>query len=260
MKAFIIAVAAVLSLTACTNYGKKVTNGHVEVYYKDGITKEEAEKAAKLLYEADKAANNDISKTKSIQFTKTGDTVNLRMVTDKEKLKDIKDNVFVIMGNVIADSIFNGKPVNIDLTDNKFVTIRTVHFQKFDYAGDEGEGLGTKYTSGFVEVYAKGDIGSTMANELAGVLEKYFQPQETYSFQVSKNENNEFVVKMVTNPDKVDKVTTELLTEISTKISSEVLNGSPLLFELTDSKLNALKTFAYPSDAAAKPDSAAGKQ
>jgi hypothetical protein len=79
------------------------------------------------------------------------------------------------------------------------------------------------------------------------------------SFQISKNENNDFAVKMVSDPAKINSVTNEMMSEISTKISNEVLNGSPVLFQLTDEKFNPLKTFAYPSDAAT-PDSTVNHQ
>jgi hypothetical protein len=250
MKSFIIAVAVALSLTACTNYGKKVKDGHVEVYYKEGITKEEAEKTARLLVDADKAANNNTTEKKSLQLTKSNDTVNFRMVIIEEKLKGITDETFLAMGNVLSDSIFNGRPVNVDLTDNKFATLRTVHYKKYDYAGDGEDEYGTKYSSGNIEVFAKEGIGAMLANDLAGFLDKEVHPANTISFQVNKNENNDFVVKMVSASDKADILTNDNLAEICTKLSNEVFSGGPLVFQVTDGKFHPLKSFAYPADLA----------
>lgn len=250
MKNLILVMAALVTITACnSNYGKKVKNGHIEVYYKEGITEQEAEKTAKLLYDADIAANNSTDK-KSIQLTKTGDTINMRMVVVEEKLKGIQDDVFVTMGNVLSDSIFSGKPVNVDLTTNKFATIRTIHYKKVDYAGGNEADFGTKYTSGNIEVYAKENIGATLANDLAAMLDKNIHPGSVISFQAGKNDNGDFVLKMVTAPDKVDQLSDAQLNEMCTTISNEVLNGSPLIFQLTDAKFNPLRSFAYPSDAA----------
>lgn len=250
MKKFIIALAALFSLAACSNdYGKKVKSGHIEVYYKEGISEQEAEKTAKLLYDADLAANNSTDK-KSIQLTTNGDTVNMRMVVVEEKLKGIQDDVFVTMGNVLSDSIFNGKPVNVDLTTNKFATIRTIRYKKVDYAGGNEADFGTKYTSGNIEVYAKENIGATLADDLAAMLNKNINPSSVISFQVSKNDNGGFVIKMVTAADKVNDLSDVQLNEMSSTISNEVLNGSPLLFQLTDAKFNPLRSFAYPLGAA----------
>jgi hypothetical protein len=246
MKSFIIAAAALLSLAGCSNYGKKVSHDYLEVYYTDGMSEQDAQKTLDYVYPLWKDESGKTIK-KSIQLTKgTGDTINFRMVVNKEKSGSISDDTFIAMSNEFSTKLFNGAPVNLVLTDDRFKAIRTLVFKKMN----PEEGYGTKYASGNIEVFVKGDIGSTTATEMAGLLEKYFQPQSTYSFQMSKNENNDFVVKMVVNPDKIDKITTELLTEISTKISNEVLSGSSLLFQLTDSDFKPLRTFAYPADAA----------
>jgi predicted nucleic acid-binding protein len=252
MKTLIIALAALLSLAACTNYGKKVTSGHIEVYYKDGISKEEAEKTAKLMYDADIAAGNKTDK-KSIQLTKTGDTINFRMVAVLEKLKDVEDIAFLNMGNVLSDSIFPGKPVNVDLTNNKFTTIRTIHYKKVDYAGANEENAGTRYSAGNIEVFAGEDIGAVLATDLAEMLNKDINPANTISFRISKNDKGNFVLKMVTAADKVNQLSNEQLDEMCNTISDKVLNGAPMVFELTDAKFNTLRSFAYPSGAT--PDS-----
>lgn len=245
MKVFIIALAAILSFTACSNnFGEKVKNGHVEVYYKEGITKEEAEKTAALLYDSDKAVNNNTTDTKSIQLTKTGDTINFRMVVIKEKLKGMKDEVFLTMGNVFADSVFKGVPVNVDLTDDKFTTVRTIHYKKYDYAGLSTDLYGTKYTSGNVELYAK-NFSPDLARQLADLLNEYMQPSTIYSFQASSGDNGSFEVKMVSEEANAKAIADEKLEKIAAKISAEVLSGAPLVFHLTDKKFNSIRSYEY---------------
>ena len=57
MKQFLIlSLIVIISLTGCGNYGKKVNHEHVEVFYKDGISEEQAQKTADLFYMMD--ANN----------------------------------------------------------------------------------------------------------------------------------------------------------------------------------------------------------
>lgn len=130
---FFFALTIVTGLTSCTNdYGDKVAKDFVEVYYKNNISKEQAQQTLDLFY----PGWNESKTTKSVQLTKTGDTVCFRMVIDKEKAKDIKDETYLLMANGISASIFKGLPVNVDLTTNTFKTIRTLHFKEMDTDGE----------------------------------------------------------------------------------------------------------------------------
>lgn len=113
---------------SCSNFGKKVKSGHVEVYYKDGISKEDAQKTADLILGIDQASNNPPNQ-KSMQLVKVRDTITFRMVIDKEKLASVEDYPFYVIGVMLSDSLFNHAPVNVDLTDNLFKTIKTLHFK-----------------------------------------------------------------------------------------------------------------------------------
>jgi hypothetical protein len=113
---------------SCNNFGKKVKAGHVEVYYKDGISKEDAQKTADLLLGIDEASNNAPNQ-KSMQLVKIKDTITFRMVIDKEKLAGVQDLSFYAIGIMLSDSLFNHSPVNVELTDNLFKTIKTLHFK-----------------------------------------------------------------------------------------------------------------------------------
>jgi hypothetical protein len=132
-------IATITLLTGCDNYGDKATNGHVDVYYKDGIKKEQAQKAADLLYEIDKTYNNNTSEIKSFQVATQNDTVVFRMVVEMDKMENIDDESFYAIGNIISENVFAEAPVNVDLTDNKFHTIRTLHFKKMDMEENEEE-------------------------------------------------------------------------------------------------------------------------
>ncbi len=246
MKQVIYLLLAAFTLGACTNYGKKVKDHHIEVYYKDGISKEEAEKTAKLLYEADQAVGNKADQ-KSVQLTRNGDTINFRMVTVAEKLKGMEDDVFVTMGNVISEKIFNGKPVNVDLTNNKFATIRTIHFIK----ENTEEKYGTKFTDGKIEVYTSDKIVPELGQELATMLNKEITPSGTISFQLDQDENDLYIVRMVTAADKVDQLTNEQLNEMCATISNKTLGGAPLTFELTNGAFKTLRTYNYTPAATA---------
>lgn len=254
MKSVILSLFLSVSLLACTNYGKKVKTGDVEVYYKDGVTEEQAKKISVLFNDAVQRTNPGSSGRKSFQATKPSDSVLLKMVVDKSKLGMVGDESFYAIAELVSDSVFNGGPVNLILTDDQFKPLRTLAFKKAELPK-----FGEKTTSGNIEVYASDEIGAKTAKDLASFLDNFLHPASAISFQVSKNENNDFVIKMVSDKNKVKTVTDQMLNEISTKISNEVLSGSPLLFQMTDEKLNPLKTFAYPTDAA-QPDSTSGNQ
>jgi hypothetical protein len=118
----------ILIFSSCTNYGDKVAKDYVEIYYKDGITELQAQKTLDILYPSWNEAGNK----KSVQLTKKADTIYFRMVINEEKAKDIKDEAYLLLGAGLSASIFNDAPVNIDLTDNRFNTIRTLHFHPLE--------------------------------------------------------------------------------------------------------------------------------
>jgi hypothetical protein len=125
----VLLTTVLLSLSACNNYGDKVTHGYLEVYYKEGITKAQAQRTVDFLYPywQDPSGKTD---TKSVQLDRNGDTVLFRMVADEKKMALVDDATFYSMGNVFSDSIFNGAPVNIHLTNNRFKTIRVYPYRK----------------------------------------------------------------------------------------------------------------------------------
>jgi hypothetical protein len=128
----VIAGCFVFLLTACSDYGKKTKKGHVEVYYKEGISEDMAQQTANFLYDIDRLASNDTTSTKSIQLLKKQDTVLFRMVADKKRLATINDGVFSTMANFLSDSLYDHAPVNVELTDNHFKTIHSIRYTKMD--------------------------------------------------------------------------------------------------------------------------------
>ncbi len=233
-----------LALLACTDYGKKVSSTNIEVYYKEGISKEQAEKTARLFDEALNSSNPGDEAKKSFQLMKTGDTVLLKMVADKSKLAAVGDESFYAITVLISDSVFAGGPVNLTLTDDTFKGFKHFAFQK-----KETPTWGDKYESGNVEVFDDG-VGATAAKDLAAYMESYFNPATIFSFQLTKNEQQGIVARMVVNPEKMNVFTEKDMLEISEGISTKALNGAPVQFQLTDATFNPLRTFSYPADAA----------
>ena len=172
MKKYIL-LLLVPFLAACSNYGSKATSDNIEVYYKDGISKEQAENTARLFDQLLNETSPDDHSKKSFQLLKNG----------------------------------------------------------------------------FIEVYDDG-VGTPAVKELASFMNSYFSPQTTFSFQLTTNEAKEVIARMVANPDRMSFFTEDVLQEISKGISDKVFNGSPVHFELTDTKFKPLRRYSYPADAA----------
>jgi len=133
----VLSLFVIVGLTGCTDYGKKVNHGHVEVYYKEGISKEDAQKTADLFYRMD--ANNSGGIKKSLQLVKDKDSICFRMVVNEKKLASVPDDAFNALANILSDSVFNSNPVNVDLTDDHFKTIRSLHYKKMDFNAMPGD-------------------------------------------------------------------------------------------------------------------------
>lgn len=231
-------------MVACSDYGSKATADNIEVYYKEGISKEQAEKTARLFDQLLNESNPADKAKKSFQLQKTGDTVLLKMVADKAKLSGVGDDSFYAIATLVSDSVFAGAVVNLTLTDNTFKG-----FKEYAYRKEQTTSWGKKYESGLVEVYDDG-VGAAPAKELAAYMTEYFVPQTRFSFQLTRDEQQQYLVRMVVNPEKMSFFTDKIMTEISEGISTKVLQGAPVQFQLTDNKFTPLRTFAYPADAA----------
>ncbi len=242
----ILSFVLAIVLMACTDYGKKVKHGHIEVYYKDGITEEVAQKTADLFFKIDKEQNNDTIGTKSIQLIKNSDTVLFRMVADKKKLEKLTDEPFIALANVFSDSLYKMAPVNVELTDENFKTFHHITFQKMDLSATTS--FGNKVTSGNIELFCGEQIDNKTCNQLVEYLNTFIHPESVISFQFTMDENRVFVVKMVTQTDKANDITRDNLIEICKNISDNVFNSAPVTFQLADDHFKPIKTFVYPSD------------
>ncbi len=121
----LLVVFGAVLLVSCNNYGDKYDAGsNIEVYYKENVDAATAKKTGDFL-----ARNFPSDIKKSFQLTKPSEIVNFRMVVDKEKLKGVEESSFLALGMLISDSVLNGKPVNVDLCDNSFKTIKTIPYK-----------------------------------------------------------------------------------------------------------------------------------
>lgn len=234
--ALLLVLIASICLQSCNNYGKKVQKGHIEVFYKDNVTQEQAEKAAAVLMLIEKAAGREEGDLKSFQISMKPDGLNLAMVANAEKSKSIPDAAFLDIVRIIADSAFPGRTVSIDLTDNKFISFKHIPFTKdTDYNGDS-PGYGKKYTSGKVDLYVKKDMSENEAQKFADYLNNLMQPGQVINFQLLNDKTFTLTLNMIIAEDKLRNFTDENFKGVAEKISREGLHGQKLVFQLTDAE------------------------
>jgi hypothetical protein len=123
MRSLLCVLSLGVFLVSCTNYGNKVKSGHIETFYTYGITQAQAQRAADLLYRMD-------INEKSFQLNKKNDTVYLKMVVADPNSTVVNDFNFMAIGDFISDSAFNGAPVNMDLSDKSFKTLRIIYYKR----------------------------------------------------------------------------------------------------------------------------------
>ena len=239
MKQYIIVLFIALGAAACSSkYGEKIKKEYLEVYYKEGISKEEAVKVLGYLYPIWKDKGEE-TKTKSIQLTKNGDTINFRMVSNMEIIATMEEDVFYTTANEISKDVFNNRPVNVDLTDETFKTIRTFVFTKMTIP-DYGE----KVSSGNIEVYFTKSSNNEEARRLADYLANSINSENVISFQISNDEQG-ILLRMVSTPEKANTLQDSQFYDMAAEISKNVFKDAPVKFQLTDDKFNPFKTFDY---------------
>jgi hypothetical protein len=123
----------VVLCAGCSNYGDSVKKEHIEVYYKKGITKDMAQRTVDFLYSLDTTYNDNSNQVKkSIQVLKKSDTIIFRMVIPMERVASLNNDNFYVLANLLSDSVYNKAPVNIDLTDSLFNSLRVLNYKKMD--------------------------------------------------------------------------------------------------------------------------------
>jgi len=124
-KGLILLAIVATFLAACNNYGKKKTFGKGSLYYTENITEEQADKAGAFLKEMGYLSDD---KETSIQLDKVDSTYRIRLVVSEEyQEKDTSlDFSFKALGFLASISVFDSKPIEVDLCDGRLNTKRTL--------------------------------------------------------------------------------------------------------------------------------------
>jgi hypothetical protein len=250
----ILTLIMVVSMFAsCSNYGKKVTfeGTKGEVYYKgDGVTEADAKKLGDYLKTIDYINN---SKESSFQLTKKDGDYLLKLVINKAVYDSIKglDQSYKALGVLVSQKVFDGKKVDIGLTNDVFEDFKTIPYDEAyakslnnDGGDDFGKDVLIDGTKG--EVFIKGDgVTEADAQRLGQQLRKItFLNDTTHaSVQLLKNGNG-YIVRFVydkhfyeTTPDVVKNFNI-----IRSSISNDVFGGQNVDIRLADEKMQDFVT------------------
>ena len=110
---------------ACNNYGSKYEAGkNIEVYYTDSVDRGTAKRTGDFL-----SRNISTETRKSFQLTRSREIFIFRMVVDRNKIKELNDQALQAFALLLSDSVFNNRPVDIELCDDHFKTVRSLPYR-----------------------------------------------------------------------------------------------------------------------------------
>ncbi len=226
-------------LSACSNYGEKVTKEYLEVYYQPSVSKQVAEKTLDFLYPIWRL-QGDATEKKSVQLDMAGDTLLFRMVSKTDMIDDMGDAAFIGLAKILSDSIFDQKPVNVVLTDNTFKTVKTIRHQVIDW--------GEKVVFGEIEVYMGDNVSKQLTQQLASQIDFYFgRNGKTKTFQHLQESDGLPIVKMVVDKEVAKEIPRSEFQKMVDMLSKDVFSGAVIQFELTDTLFEPLDVFKSSS-------------
>ena len=225
----LITIITVLLFISCSNYGDKLSFDGTDVYYKDGITKEQAQKLGEYLKEEEFTDGSE----KSVQLIKDETTGNIafRMVVGEDN-EEGNDEIFKMFAKEISKNVFNGKAVDFHICNNSFETIKAFPFNERDKL-IRVDGTDVLYTNNVTE---------SEAQKLANYLkESDFTDGTSKTIQLDKD-GKTYLFRMVVIEGVVDNEENEAILKAYGKaISINVFDGKPLIVHMCDDSLTTLK-------------------
>ena len=217
-------------IVSCSNYGERVENNKGEVFYKEPITKLQAENLAEYL----KTIGYFEGTEKSVQLLEDGDKFTINFVL-KEGEADKKETVemFKNLSPSFSYDVFDGALVNIGLCDDNFNTLKFI----------PGFNYGTLMKFGDDKLYYTKEIDSKTAEKLGNFLrESSFFQSKGLSAQITKKGNIyqfRYIVKEGSDKDESYKATVRAF---GVMISGAVFDNQRVDIHLCDDNFNTLAT------------------
>lgn len=230
---FAVPVLVLALLSGCGGgLGSKTESGNVEVYYKDGATKEEADRLAAFIVKMIPG----VSDRRSFQLLKKGDGYLVRMPLQKQYQGDEKfENALALDGARYSAEVFNGAPVELEACDEKMTTLKTIPMRP-DFR--------RRFVEGKTEIFYPDGIEKAEVEKLA----KFMQPIAAASpapLVTVKLARRDSVVEL-SMPVNTAMINTpgvkESLDEIRKQASKTVFNCAATELNLCDERMVTLQT------------------
>lgn len=223
----LIYLFALTLLVACSNYGEKLSFNGTEVYYKDGVTKEQAEKLGVYLQTEGFTDGN----RKSVQLVNDENTGNLtfRMVTSKGSAYNPQNETMFESFTRKLTEEFN-QPVDFQLCDESFETLRTFKASDVPALIEKGN-LQVLYTK---------NVTKEQAQNLTDFLTK--DEKETAMTVQLDQRNDTLVYKMVVKAGyENNEAYTMVLKAYKDMMSKEIFNNQIVEAQMCDENMQTLK-------------------
>ena len=249
-----IAFIAVMTVTSCTNYGKKLkvegTKG--EVYYKgEGVTEAEAAATGKFLKEQNFFMADD--KTRSVQISRKNNRIEARFVIDEKGIAQVNnpDGAFAELGALMSKNVFNNVPVDIIYTDNKFADKKTIAYKPEEAVHENpvAEQLKDMSRKDFNNntMYFSHTITEEEADTLFEYLKRteFFIPDGNNDLIVNKTGGDGVHLKFPVKTSFANEEGYKKIDAFAQQLKNEMFARFPLQFDVIDENMNLLKTFVY---------------
>lgn len=257
MKQLMLCLLAAITLTACTDNGKKIkvegTKG--EVYYKgDGVTEDDAKKAGQFLKEnyftADKGA--------TVQLTKDADAYTVRFVYDKsvfDTLKGVED-AFKMIGVQMSKEVFAGKKVNIALADRHMKDFKSIPYDEATAKSMEtppAENTGAVLTKADFEHEKMADVDffwKGISDDESKTIADYIVKNGSFSGGTAEiymtKEAGRYILRFpVIASARADEAVLSQLDKVTKLIKDDLFADVPFSFYMTDENYNTVKAWDY---------------
>lgn len=215
-----------------SDFGDKMTFGAGEVFYKDGATKDEAEKLGNYLLAE---GFFDEESPKSVQISKKNDTYIFKMATQDDYIRDVnfERSVEFITMDLSAD-VFNNAKVDVYLTDEMFNTEKEIPF------------FGVRTTVKQTNIYRSLDVDAAIADKVTEYFANIDFIDEDPMVICYRIEGDDFVYELITEKNaEFDNEMVQANKVIAGLLSANVLNNKPVRINFLDTDYSVKKSFSF---------------
>ena len=203
----ILLLACMVFFSGCRRYGEEVTYNNLQIFYKDGASREEASRLGDYLIRA--GFSNEKEHEVTIQLTRTSDRYQFRMVGKKGAIDD-PDNVklFHKLATELSREVFDNTVVEVHICDDRLKTLQIYQMEtiadwekytgtnyeiRYPYTWEvsKGETVGTEFTiSPIPSTNAGKKIFVSLASEDLSADPMTIEQYTQYSLEIIRNSSD----------------------------------------------------------------------